>query len=699
MRLLLSFLAVALPSLVLYPSLVDASERARRQLIESRYAPEVMNQRPGSAHQAAEGPDRDQSHRRARRPGAGQRSAAVGPAADRCRVPGVVANQPGHRAIDVERGAAQRRRRDGEPLCDEPARLHAAAAVERDSRANGRPSKRCRRSSPKNGGCCTPARRCACPDGRTGRVGGRALDARLRQPVVHLRAESVRRVDALRRSRARSRARAPMSSSTSTAGAGACSTARSRTRRRLPKRPSAAPTDRATPFWTTMTRGSNSLDAFVLNDRGAIYVLTTGRLNGFGHLVAEAELLALAFAVFVVAAVLGTLFNLLVGRAPASGRALLAEVRASFYRKLFLAFVAAAIIPVLALALVSRAYMANLMLADIESEATRLATVASRVFQDLRRVCRPVGGGDDDLIVWLSRVVAQDVNIFDGAEPARVERAQPVCVGPAAEPNTGRGVSRDLPRWPAVVRRPRARRRSRIPDRRHAGAARRPRGGADHSARVARAGNAGADRRARSPRAAGGGAVHHARRRHRLLHGRAHRRSGQPLDARDAAHCARRSRRARAGDLVRRIAPAGRCVQPDGRRSAAPARRARAHQPPGGVGRHGAPGRARHQEPADADPAECRASAARAPRSGPAARRRGRRMRGEHPRPGAPAAADLVGVLELRHVARAAAGRNAASRELVDEVVEPYRVGLAGRVDDRDRTSRRRCRRSGSIAC
>ena len=45
MKLLLSFLAVALPSLMLYPSLVDASERARRQLIETRYAPEVINQR------------------------------------------------------------------------------------------------------------------------------------------------------------------------------------------------------------------------------------------------------------------------------------------------------------------------------------------------------------------------------------------------------------------------------------------------------------------------------------------------------------------------------------------------------------------------------------------------------------------------------------------------------------------------------
>lgn len=168
-------------------------------------------------------------------------------------------------------------------------------------------------------------------------------------------------------------------------------------------------------FWTTIARSSESLlDAYVLNDRGAIYVLATPRQQAFGHLVAEAELLALSFAVFVVAVVVGMLFNLLVGRAPASGRELLAEVRASFYRKLFLAFVAAAIVPVLALALVSRAYMANLMLADIEAEATRLATVAGRVFQDLRAFVGQSAVADD-LIVWLSRVVAQDVNIFDGS--------------------------------------------------------------------------------------------------------------------------------------------------------------------------------------------------------------------------------------------------------------------------------------------
>ena len=37
--------ALALPSVICYPSLVDAAGRAHRQLVESRYAPEVVNQR------------------------------------------------------------------------------------------------------------------------------------------------------------------------------------------------------------------------------------------------------------------------------------------------------------------------------------------------------------------------------------------------------------------------------------------------------------------------------------------------------------------------------------------------------------------------------------------------------------------------------------------------------------------------------
>ena len=47
---------------------------------------------------------------------------------------------------------------------------------------------------------------------------------------------------------------------------------------------------------------------------------------------------------------------------------------------------------------------------------------------------------------------------------------------------------------------------------------------------------------------------------------------------------------------------------------------------------------------------------------------------------GEAAAADLVGVLELRLVADAAARADRRCRRCIDEVVEPYRTGLAGRI-------------------
>ena len=113
------------------------------------------------------------------------------------------------------------------------------------------------------------------------------------------------------------------------------------------------------------------------------------------------------------------MYGLIAARTPTSGRELLREVRASFYRKLFIAFVAAAIVPVLALALVTRAYIANLMAADLEMEATRTAASASRVVEDVGLLegteTESPRVVDDDLVVWLSRVIAQDVNIFDGA--------------------------------------------------------------------------------------------------------------------------------------------------------------------------------------------------------------------------------------------------------------------------------------------
>lgn len=172
-----------------------------------------------------------------------------------------------------------------------------------------------------------------------------------------------------------------------------------------------------TPFWTTVSE-DDAIEAYVLNDRGAIYVLSTRRVRGLGHLTVIAELIALVFVVFLVGVVAGLAYGRIAARTPTSGRALLREVRASFYRKLFLAFVAAAVVPVVALAFVARAYFASLMFADIEMEATRTATAASRVVEDFGslqvRGLAVIPSIDDDIVVWLSRVIAQDVNVFDG---------------------------------------------------------------------------------------------------------------------------------------------------------------------------------------------------------------------------------------------------------------------------------------------
>lgn len=412
LRLLLSFLAVALPSVVLYPSLVDASIRARRELVESRYAPEVTNQR-------------EDLHKKLQK--ALTEINRIGGLEELVRAsdPPVSGPPPTEAAFLVwsQTSLATERLTSSVELHNAAGAMVSRFAMNLPDFAQPQPwsEPSCdwdtlEEVSPlfsEERRLLHAGRALCLPGGRRG--GSIVVHSMLdygnlsfisaHNPYVALMRSAQSRPEPQRRGDVEfyvyGWSRRALYSSEETAPP-------------LPEAVFQRAYASRDPFWATLARSSGSVDAFFLSDRGAIYVIATERQNGFGHLVAEAELLALAFVVFVAAALCAMLFNFLVGRAPASGRALFAEVRASFYRKLFLAFVAAAIIPVLALAFVSRQYMANLMLADIESEATRLATVASRVFQDLRAFVGQSAVADD-LIVWLSRVVAQDVNIFDGS--------------------------------------------------------------------------------------------------------------------------------------------------------------------------------------------------------------------------------------------------------------------------------------------
>jgi len=173
-----------------------------------------------------------------------------------------------------------------------------------------------------------------------------------------------------------------------------------------------------TPFWTRRDEGGRRDHVYLANDRGGIYALGYPAVSAVGHLVALAELVTLAGALFVLLMLLRSAGMAAAGVRGERGRDLLHEIRASFYRKLFLAFVAVAVIPVLTLAFVARAYMMDRLRAEVEEAAIRTTTVAQRFVQDASRIQERGGGAvitlSDDAIVGISRVIDQDVNVYDG---------------------------------------------------------------------------------------------------------------------------------------------------------------------------------------------------------------------------------------------------------------------------------------------
>ncbi len=169
------------------------------------------------------------------------------------------------------------------------------------------------------------------------------------------------------------------------------------------------------PFWTTLNRDAEPYSVYLMNDRGGIYALGFPVVPLLGHSVNLAELTVLGAVVALVLLAGGAAFGFLTRRRT-SAQGLLLEVRASFYRKLFLAFVLAVAIPVILLAAVTRTFIAEQMRASVEREALRTAFAASRVVQDLvaPRVEQRGAIVDDNLMVWVSRLIDEDSNIFVG---------------------------------------------------------------------------------------------------------------------------------------------------------------------------------------------------------------------------------------------------------------------------------------------
>jgi signal transduction histidine kinase len=167
------------------------------------------------------------------------------------------------------------------------------------------------------------------------------------------------------------------------------------------------------PFWTRLSVGRSDYHVYLENDRSGIYALGYSAIPAIEHFINLAELAALVGVAYLGILLGGFVFRTIGVRRIRSGRALLREIRESFYRKLFLAFVAASVIPVVTLAVVTRVYIADRLRHDVESAAHKTTVIARQMIEDYRVQPRATLG--DDAMVGLSRVIGQDVNIFNGA--------------------------------------------------------------------------------------------------------------------------------------------------------------------------------------------------------------------------------------------------------------------------------------------
>jgi|SoiMethySBSTD1v2_1073268.scaffolds.fasta_scaffold00169_44 signal transduction histidine kinase len=173
------------------------------------------------------------------------------------------------------------------------------------------------------------------------------------------------------------------------------------------------------PRWAELRRGDGRFDVFLMNDRFGIYALGFPVVSALDHLVHLAELTVLAVLASLLLRFASVLFTKASRRA-VTAPALFREIRASFYRKLFIAFIACVFVPVVALSIVTRLYVAERMRTNIEEEAVRTAGAAGRVVEDAGRVVEdlatPVGVEgvriEDNLMVWVSRLIDHDVNFF-----------------------------------------------------------------------------------------------------------------------------------------------------------------------------------------------------------------------------------------------------------------------------------------------
>jgi len=169
-------------------------------------------------------------------------------------------------------------------------------------------------------------------------------------------------------------------------------------------------------LWATLPLDERLHHTFLFSDGQSTFGLAYPRADGgrtlAGLVEAFAGLLLLALSVLFALLLLRTVLR----RPSLTLSSLLATVRQRFALRLFVAFVAAAIIPVAVLEVVVRRFVADRLLHESEDQALERAAVAQRAVEDFvvsRRgeaaVLQPV---TDPALVWVGSLIRNDVDVF-----------------------------------------------------------------------------------------------------------------------------------------------------------------------------------------------------------------------------------------------------------------------------------------------
>ena len=176
------------------------------------------------------------------------------------------------------------------------------------------------------------------------------------------------------------------------------------------------------PFWQTLVAGPMRYAVYFVNDRRGFYALGYPYPTFMEHATRLSEITAIVVVLLVLLLAGATVYAPLVARSAAPLPALFAEIRTSFYRKLFLFFVLSAVGPVVLLALAFGAYTAARIHADVEAEATSAVTITRRLFEEFAAFARQPdqeqAPASDELLVLIRQMTNQDVNLYVGSRLA-----------------------------------------------------------------------------------------------------------------------------------------------------------------------------------------------------------------------------------------------------------------------------------------